>query len=211
MLTHIHPSRCRFTCRTRPIFNGAADPARSPGPAKARQVPRAPLLARGVTSHNVASRTPSEGITPLSSLLLAHAPDQIPPTVLVLLLINESLQVVTSPCWELVLPSVISANLSPDACTHTPVVLLVPIPVSSQETSAFVTSGPTRHFTKISIQRLPYGRFLGAAVIPLCSGLQVCSPPRSLLPQHTLTAHWAAMAFTSPHISVCYLPEQGIC
>ncbi len=22
---------------------------------------------------------------------------------------------------------------------------------------------------------------------------------------------WAAMAFTSPHISVCYLPEQGIC
>ena len=27
---------------------------------------------------------------------------------------------------------------------------------------------------------------LGAAVISLCSGLQVCSPPRSLLPQHTL-------------------------
>jgi hypothetical protein len=64
---------------------------------------------------------------------------------------------------------------------------------------------------KISIQRLPYGRFLGAAVIPLCSGLQVCSPPRSLLPQHTLTVHRAAMAFTSPHISVCHLPEQGIC
>jgi hypothetical protein len=64
---------------------------------------------------------------------------------------------------------------------------------------------------KLPIQRLPYGWLLGATVIPLRSGLQVCSPPRSLPPQHTFPACWAAVAFTSPHISVCYLPEQGIC
>jgi len=80
MLTHMHPSQCWFTCRPRPIFNGPVIPAQSPGPAKTHQVPRAPLPARGVTSPGMASRTKSAGITPPSSLLLAHAPDQIPPT-----------------------------------------------------------------------------------------------------------------------------------
>jgi hypothetical protein len=42
-------------------------------------MPRAPLPARGVTSHGMASRTMSEGITPLSQLLRAHAPDHHPP------------------------------------------------------------------------------------------------------------------------------------
>jgi hypothetical protein len=79
MLTHIHPSRHPFTCRIRPIFNGRSIPAQSPGPSKTRQAPRAPLLARGVTSYDGASRTPSEGTTPPSSLLRAHASDQIPP------------------------------------------------------------------------------------------------------------------------------------
>ena len=45
----------------------------------------------------------------------------------------------------------------------------------------------------ISVQRRPYGRFLGAAVIPLCSGLQVCSPPRSLLP------HQGSSCFIRPN------------
>jgi hypothetical protein len=81
VLTHIRPSRLRFTCRTRPIFNGTVDPAQSPGPPKARQMPRAPSLVRGVTSHDGTSRTPSEGSTPPSPLIRAHAPDQIPPTV----------------------------------------------------------------------------------------------------------------------------------
>ena len=34
MLTHIHPSRCRFTCRTRPVFNGAANPGTASGAAQ---------------------------------------------------------------------------------------------------------------------------------------------------------------------------------
>jgi len=79
MLTHIHPSRLWFTCETRPIFNDRLIPIQSPGPAKARQVPRAPLPATGVTSYAMASCTTSESITPPSSLILAPAPDQNPP------------------------------------------------------------------------------------------------------------------------------------
>jgi hypothetical protein len=81
MLAHIHPSRQRFACETRPIFNGhRLTPALRPGPAKARQVPRAPLPATGATSCGVMSSTTSEGITPPSSLIRAHAPDQNPPS-----------------------------------------------------------------------------------------------------------------------------------
>jgi hypothetical protein len=44
-----------------------------------RQVPRAPLPTQGVTCGGVTSRITSEGVTPPSSLLRAHAPDHIPP------------------------------------------------------------------------------------------------------------------------------------
>jgi len=53
-----------------------------------------------------------------------------------------SLQVATSPCWEMALPDVISASPSLDAWTCTPVVRKVLVPVSSPATSAFPT--PTR-------------------------------------------------------------------
>jgi hypothetical protein len=65
VLTHIHPSRLQFTCRTRPIFNGAVIPAQSPGAAQgppgaqssfART--RRYLVRRGV-SHPVGGRYPS--------------------------------------------------------------------------------------------------------------------------------------------------------
>lgn len=82
MLTHIHPSPLRFACETRPGFNDPVNPAQRPEPvtAKTRQVPRAPLPTEGVTSCGAMSRITSEGVTPPSSLLRAHAPDQIPPT-----------------------------------------------------------------------------------------------------------------------------------
>jgi hypothetical protein len=50
---------------------------------------------------------------------------------------------------------------------------------------------------------------LGTAVIPLCSGLQLCSPPRSLLPQPAV-AGWAAVTFTSELHMVCYLAMRRI-
>ena len=48
-------------------------------PPRDHQVPRAPSPGKGVTHAAAASRATSRGITPSSSLLRAHAPDQIPP------------------------------------------------------------------------------------------------------------------------------------
>ena len=48
---------------------------------------------------------------PPSSLLLAHGPDQYPPSVFGRPYYDGSLQVVVSPCWVLALPGVISAIL----------------------------------------------------------------------------------------------------
>ncbi len=44
-----------------------------------RQVPRAPLPLRGVTSSGMTSSAISKGVTPSSSLIRAHASDQNPP------------------------------------------------------------------------------------------------------------------------------------
>ena len=55
-------------------------PAQSPDAPWDRQVPRAPLPFRGATSPGVASSATSKGVTPSSSLVRAHAPDQYPPT-----------------------------------------------------------------------------------------------------------------------------------
>src|SRR3974390_460063 len=58
-------------------------------------------------------------------------------------------------------------------------------PVSSTVSSAF----PNRvwvGFPRLSCERLLAGQFFEDADIPLCSGLQVCSPPRSFLPLRVL-------------------------
>ncbi len=68
------------------------------GRPEARQMPRAPLLAQGVTSRDRVSRTPSEGSTPPSSLLRAHASDQNSLAGFGCPYSGESLQVVVSPC-----------------------------------------------------------------------------------------------------------------
>jgi hypothetical protein len=67
-------------------------------------------------------RITSEGITPPSSLLRTHAPVQEPPFSFGSRLVKGSLQVVTSPCWLLDLPGVISADPSLGVWTRTPVV-----------------------------------------------------------------------------------------
>jgi hypothetical protein len=88
--------------------------------------------------------TPSEGITPPSSLIPAHAPDQNPSVASVLPLYIRSLQVATSPCWELALPDVISADPSVDAWLPTPVDPVLLLPVPSHRTSAFPPLGQGR-------------------------------------------------------------------
>ncbi len=131
----------------------------------------------------------SVGVTPPSSLLRAHASILPPPRASVRPSHPRSVQVAVSPCWEEDLPDVLSAYLSLCAWTPTPVALEVHVPVSSLKTSAFPAFGPGRRYT-ISVQRLQYGRFFEAAVIHSCSGPQVCSPPRSLLPPYTMWQPW---------------------
>lgn len=112
MPAHIHPSLSWFTCESRPSFNGMVYPGSvsetTQGPPRA-QSPFA-RSRRYLHRRNVYSTT-SEGVTPPSSLIRTHAPDQIPPVLFVPLL-DGSLQVVASPCWEMTLPDVISAILA---------------------------------------------------------------------------------------------------
>ena len=69
------PARHLVDCA---VFNRALCPAT--GPTDARHVPRAPSPLQGVTPSRVAFLATWEGVTPPSSLLRAHAPNQIPPT-----------------------------------------------------------------------------------------------------------------------------------
>jgi hypothetical protein len=69
-LTRLHPCPHRLTPKVVPWFTG---PTLS-GSSWNCPVPRAPVLAQGVTSCAVASRATSEDVAPPSSLLRAHAP-----------------------------------------------------------------------------------------------------------------------------------------
>src|SRR6202790_3236945 len=78
------------------------------------------------------------GRTPPSSLLRAHVPLPLGSLLLRhLASLEESWQVVRSPCCPRELPDVISENLSLDAGSHTPAVHRVLSPVSSTMSSAF--------------------------------------------------------------------------
>ena len=71
----------------------------------------------------------------------------------------------------------------------------VRLPVSSPKSSAFPTREIRVGFPRSSVNTIFDGINFGTAAIPLCSGLQVCSPPRSFPPQ--VAQHpWAAEAFT---------------
>jgi hypothetical protein len=133
MLAHMHPSRRRFTCRSRPGYRAP------PIAGWLNQTTRCPeplCPQQGVTSCGMASSTTSEGITPPSSLLWAHAPDQIPPPGFGSTSSGGSLQVVTSPCWEMAFPDVISAILTQVPGPLPRDVLPVHMLISSRQTTA---------------------------------------------------------------------------
>ena len=83
MLAHMHPFLQGFACKTRPVFNGLV----APGSASRtiHEPPRAQSpfarLRRYPFRRDVFCIT-SEGVTPPSSLLRTHAPDQNPPVLL---------------------------------------------------------------------------------------------------------------------------------
>ena len=186
-----------------------AIPDRCRGPVHARQVSRAPLPARGVTPDRVMSRITSGGVTLPSSLIRAHASDQIPRGSFAFGSSAKSGQVVASPCWKMALPDVISASPSPVAGTHIPAAVLVHVPVTSQDTSAIPTLAAGWLFL---CRDNPHSDFraerdFGTAVIPLCSGPWVCLP-RWSLPPHESSSR-AAVAFTSEHHLALLPPPES--
>src|SRR6516162_3025153 len=128
-----------------------------------------------------------EDITPPSSLVQAHPPLPLGSLLLRLLAsFGESLQVGTSPCCPRQLPDVISDSLFLDAGSPTPAVHRVLSPVSSTMSSAFPRGKVGRLPAAIPLETTSRGGIFEVADISLCSGLQVCSPPRSSLPLRIL-------------------------
>ena len=128
-----------------------------------------------------------ENVTPRSSLLRTHSP--IPSWLFcpsALASCQKSSQVASSPCCHWDLPDVVSANLSSDAWSPTTAV------PRSAYTCFFLRviglpperSGSASRFSPRI--RLLAGGVFEAADISLCSGLRVCSSPRSFLPLHNV-------------------------
>ena len=86
MLAHERPLTCGLLTDLVPFLRARLPRLNVRDPPRDRQVSRAPLHAAGVTRSAAASCTASLGVTPASSLLRAHAPDQMPPADFVYLI-----------------------------------------------------------------------------------------------------------------------------
>lgn len=107
----------------------------------ATTVPRAPLPERRRYRHPARESNPCRRALPRlyrSYGLMRQTEILSPPSAPAL--DGESLQVAACPCWKSAFPGVISANLSPDAWTLTPVAPMVHRLVSSHRASAFPLS-----------------------------------------------------------------------
>lgn len=209
VLAHIHPSQRWFACGTRPFLlgvharhsvRGRPRTAKCPGPLR----PHGALLHASRRSRRVGGRYPTLFAT-TGPCARPHPSRRLRPTVSV----SGSSQVAASPCWEVALPDVISAGPSLDARPH----------AAAGRRGAHARYFPRRHrpslrdnrsaFPRESAQRLQSGKDFAAAGIPLCSGLQVCLPPRSLPPLRPCRR--AAMAFSSEQNVRRYLRTHRIC
>lgn len=127
---------------------------------------------------------------------------------------RQAVQGAARPCWRAGLPGVLSAKLSPAAWSPPPALLLVPLPVPAQATSACAHLGAARHHAPMPYGDCCTGGLLEAADLHSCAGLWVCSPPRSHLPPGLLetrgsggfdvrTAHGLFPCRTSDRLAVC--------
>ena len=179
-----HPPHFRpvyFQGRCIASFTGSVS-----GDARNHQVPRAPSRTQGVTSRAVAAFSTSAGVTPPSSLLLAHASILCPPTAY-----GHCLgQRVCAGCGQPLLdigPSQRFLHESFPRC-------LDPYPGGPHgaRTRFFPQGIGLPHFlTGSALHKIPDNDFspgidFEAAAIHSCSGLWVCSPPRSFPPQRSL-------------------------
>ena len=141
MLAHIHPSLRWFTCEYRPLFNGLAYPG---SPSRTIQGPpraQSPFARwRRYLHRRDVSSIPS-GALPLlhRSYGLMRQTKTLPLTSVSLY--RGPLQVVASPCWELVFPDVISAILAWVPGPLPRDASQVPLSVSSRR----VTASPSLH------------------------------------------------------------------
>ena len=137
----------------------------------------------GITSVGETWSVSWEGVTPPSSLILAHVP--LPLSSLFLRFLasfRESLQVVSSPCCSRQLPDVISESPSLDAGSRSPAVHRVLSPVSSTVSSAF---------PKQRVGRLPAFVLRTTSRRPVFRGCRyfvMFRPPSLLTPQVVPTA-----------------------
>jgi len=212
---HIHPSSARFTARLAQGAVSTVDQALRPVMVSScgRSLYREPLRPRaGVTSsqHGIPTRV-ARHYTRLSRSYGLMRQTEILSQSRCYPRAMSLLQVAAYPCWKSALPSVISANLSLDAWTHTPA-------ASAGAHTRFFPGNNGLHHTgsgsadrKISARQLLYG-----VASRGCSHSLMFRPPDLLATQVAPTASRsapvrAAVASTSTPISVCYLPEQWIC
>ena len=209
MLTHIHPSRPRFTCKPRPqIMDRSVPGSKSgtrPGPPSAQSPFAHPWsyrrcrdLNHHVSEHYLAFLATTHSCASPNASACLRFP-----------LCRRSWPVAVSPGWQKDLPDVISAKLSLRVWTPTPAALGVLSPVSSPKALAFsdLLVDPRRAIfpTATSVRR----SFSRLQPFTHVSNPQVCSPPWSLLP--LCLPHRAVVASTSAHITGRYLPMQRIC
>jgi hypothetical protein len=210
VLTHIHPSRLRFTCRTRPIFNGAVNPGTASG---ATQGPpdaqssfartRCYLARRGV-SHPVRGLYPSF-IAPTSS---CARPNSSPWLRLALF------HGVFAGCRQSLLQDGPSRRYLRNSFPR----CLDPYPGASPGALTRYFPGDIglrRESIGSATREHPYCDFCTGMVSRLQSfdNLQAsrfaCHPDRSY--RRVAKRLGAAVTFTSEHLTVCYLPVPRIC
>ncbi len=172
MQAHIHPTIVQFASTLVPRVHGSLSSS-VPGCtwlARNHRVPRAPLPGMGVTHYLDDFKS---HLRRHYSSFIAHTDSCVRPNPSQRLgfpLYVGSLQVVTSPCWEMALPDIISATFAQVLGSILRCVSRVHLPVSSPETLASRHGKRVRH-TKLSLQcdfhREPY---FGAAIIRLPSG-----------------------------------------
>jgi len=193
MLTHIHPSRLRFTCRTSSRIKGVGYPSSesgpTPGTAKCPE-PLCPLWALPAAARCLASRQRALPLLHRSYGLMRQT--KILLTAFGFALYGRSLQVAVSPCWKLALPDVISTicvkalGPVPRRVPNDPVrldALALGLDALIERTSASPQSRRTRHAKKFPCNATSTGR-----VFRGCSHSLMFRLPYSLGPPVAPTA-----------------------
>ena len=146
-------------------------------------MPRAPLPVTSVTHDGVMSSTTSKGVTPSSSLLRAHAPNQFPPLEFVYPHLSPK---VLAGCCEPLLETGSSrrylCKCFSGCLSHGSrrvagcICLFLPLHHRPSPSPAHGSASPNRPAKRLRAAGFRDRRY------SLPSGLMICSPPRSPLP-----------------------------